>query len=195
TYVDDKGYVQYRRRAQEDAWIVPYNPMLLLKLECHINFEIASTVHLFMYLYKYLFKGPDHINYTINNKFENSSQQPINEFNDYINGRYLSAPEAAWRIFRYPVTTSDPSVLTLPIHLQNANIPQYRRTRNITSTASLLDRYFLRPLDSRFKQLHNNLNATEITLQQIASMIAERGRRMKDFGLPEPNTWTREIIG
>ncbi|CAG8447351.1 5675_t:CDS:2 [Scutellospora calospora] len=38
---------------------------------------------------------PDHINYTINNTSENSSRQPINKFKDYINGRYLSAPEAA----------------------------------------------------------------------------------------------------
>ncbi|CAG8816579.1 7919_t:CDS:2, partial [Gigaspora margarita] len=49
--------------------------------------------------------------------------QHINEFEDYINGRYLSATEAAWRIFRYPITMSDPSVLALPIHLPNANIP------------------------------------------------------------------------
>lgn len=67
TCIDERGYVRYRRRMNEDAWVVPYNPMLILKLECHINFEIASTVNLFMYLYKYLFKGPDYIKYAINN--------------------------------------------------------------------------------------------------------------------------------
>ncbi|CAG8435709.1 3354_t:CDS:2 [Scutellospora calospora] len=57
----------------------------------------------------------DHINYTINNTSENSSRQPINEFKDYINGRYLSAAEAAWRIFRYPITTSDLSKKDNPV--------------------------------------------------------------------------------
>ncbi|CAG8485639.1 7491_t:CDS:2, partial [Gigaspora margarita] len=57
--------------------------------------------------------------------------------------RYLSAPEAAWRIFRYPITMSDPSVLALPIHLQNANISQYTCFYNTSSSASLLDWYFL----------------------------------------------------
>lgn len=117
TYINEKGFVQYRCRTQDDLWIVPYNPILISKLECHINFEVASTVHLFMYLYKYLFKGPDYIKFTINNTPntipENPDQhntkttninptisQRINEFEDYINGRYLSVPEAAWRIFR-----------------------------------------------------------------------------------------------
>ncbi|CAG8839526.1 16090_t:CDS:1, partial [Cetraspora pellucida] len=120
TYINERGYVQYRRRTHDDAWVVPYNPMLIMKLECHINFEISSTVHLFMYLYKYLFKGPDYVKFTVNNadttNFNNldhfeptnlkttdilpntnhqSNSQYINEFNDYIKGRYLSAPEAA----------------------------------------------------------------------------------------------------
>ncbi|CAG8839530.1 3977_t:CDS:1, partial [Cetraspora pellucida] len=133
TYIDERGYMQYRCRTHDDAWVVPYNPILIMKLECHINFEIASTVHLFMYLYKYLFKGPDYIKFTVNNadttNFNNpdhfeptnfkttdilpntnhqSNSQYINEFSDYIKGRYLSAPEAAWRIFRYHITSTDP---------------------------------------------------------------------------------------
>ncbi|CAG8835649.1 24242_t:CDS:2, partial [Cetraspora pellucida] len=38
----------------------------------------------------------------------------------------------------------------------------------------------------------NNHNAINIALQQIASILAEHGRRLRDFGLPEPQTWTKE---
>ncbi|CAG8839267.1 8124_t:CDS:2, partial [Gigaspora margarita] len=170
THVNEKGFVQYRHHMQEDLWVVPYNPMLISKLEYHINFEIASTINLFMYLFKYLFKGPDYVKFAVNSKNTSESKnynrndlgmtsansmpnQHINGFEDYINGRYLSATEAAWRIFRYSITMSDPSVLALPIHLPNTNIPQYTRYQNISSSVSLLDHYFLRPLDSFFTQL------------------------------------------
>jgi len=57
TSIDGRGYVKYRRSELEDVNIVPYNPHLLLLMESHINVEIASTVNLIMYLYKYFFKG------------------------------------------------------------------------------------------------------------------------------------------
>ncbi|CAG8448198.1 15067_t:CDS:2, partial [Cetraspora pellucida] len=72
---------------------------------------------------------------------------------DYIKGRYLSASEAVWRIFHYPITISDPSVLTLPIHLLDTNILQYIHYQRILSSASLLDHYLLRSLESIFTQL------------------------------------------
>lgn len=37
--------------------VVPYNPMLLLKYNCHINVEVVSTVKSIKYLYKYILKG------------------------------------------------------------------------------------------------------------------------------------------
>ncbi|CAG8496235.1 7053_t:CDS:2 [Cetraspora pellucida] len=188
TYIDERGFVQYRRRTLNDLWVVPYNPLLIMKLNCHINFEIASTVHLFMYLYKYIFKGPDCTKFTISNanndvnqpnsqisvtthntfptadgNYPPAQRQSVNEFKDYINGRYLSAPEAAWRIFRYHVTSTNPPVQALPIHLPNSNISQYSRLYNPSSSASLLDRYFLRLIEPLF----DNLKYTEYYEQYI----------------------------
>ncbi|CAG8641625.1 26676_t:CDS:2, partial [Racocetra persica] len=39
----------------------------------------------------------------------------------------------------------------------------------------------------------NYPNAINTTLQQIATLLAEHGRRLHDFGLPEPQTWTKEV--
>ncbi|CAG8838083.1 19814_t:CDS:2, partial [Gigaspora margarita] len=67
--------------------------------------------------------------------------------------RYLSPPEAAWRIFCYPIIISDPLVLILPIHLPNANISQYTHSKNILLSVSLLDHYLLHAFDFCFTQL------------------------------------------
>jgi hypothetical protein len=37
--------------------VVPYCLELLRKFECHLNFEVANTSHIFQYLFKYLHKG------------------------------------------------------------------------------------------------------------------------------------------
>ena len=60
TYIDDRGYVHYRRRSEEDRqWVVPHNRHLLLLADSHFNEEVSCTVNVIMYLYKYIFKGSD----------------------------------------------------------------------------------------------------------------------------------------
>ena len=41
--------------------VVPHNPYLLLKYQCHINVEVVASIAAIKYLYKYVFKGPDRI--------------------------------------------------------------------------------------------------------------------------------------
>ncbi|KAK4404310.1 hypothetical protein Sango_0799600 [Sesamum angolense] len=43
----------------DNSWVVPYNPWLLLKYDCHINVEVCSSIKSVKYLYKYVYKGPD----------------------------------------------------------------------------------------------------------------------------------------
>ena len=38
SYVDKNGYVTYIRRTSDDAWVVPYNPRILLDFLC-LNFD------------------------------------------------------------------------------------------------------------------------------------------------------------
>ncbi|CAG8723754.1 13679_t:CDS:2, partial [Cetraspora pellucida] len=61
---------------------------------------------------------------TADGNYPPAQRQSVNEFKDYINEKYLSAPEAAWRIFRYHVTSPNPPVQALLIHLPNSNISQ-----------------------------------------------------------------------
>ena len=57
TSIDGDGRVHYRRRKPGDEMVVPHCLPLLRKFHCHINFEVASTSHLFQYIFKYVHKG------------------------------------------------------------------------------------------------------------------------------------------
>jgi hypothetical protein len=108
-------------------------------------------VDVFLYPFKYLFKGVD---YT---KFHIAEDHEMDAIDQYIRGRYLSAPEAAWRILAYDICQQHPSVSCLKIHESNGNRFQYSfsgHTRGGTpSQASDLIRYFNRPLHPMFDEI------------------------------------------
>ncbi|XP_057747718.1 uncharacterized protein LOC130966917 [Arachis stenosperma] len=51
----------------DNRWVVPYNPWLLLKYDCHINVEICSIIKSIKYLYKYCYKGQDRVAMEVHN--------------------------------------------------------------------------------------------------------------------------------
>jgi hypothetical protein len=48
------------QRVVDNRWIVSYNLHLETKYHAHINMEICSSIFVVKYLYKYVYKGPDH---------------------------------------------------------------------------------------------------------------------------------------
>jgi len=112
--------------------------------------DIVFTVSIFTYLYKYLYKGPDHTTFHI----PTDNREPVDEIKDYVQGRYLSSHEAAWRILGFHIVSKTPSVTCLPVHLPDRNIPRFTGgvEREADST-SLLIRYFHRPSHSRFTDI------------------------------------------
>ena len=49
----------------DDRWVVSYIPVLTQLMDCHVNVDICFTANVFMYLYKYLFKGPDRTKFAV----------------------------------------------------------------------------------------------------------------------------------
>jgi len=84
-------------------------------------------------------QGPDIAHYRVTNNGD-----PTNKIEDYVHARYLSAPEAAWHILNFETVRKEPSVVCLPVHFAGEN-QALRNTESHGETASLLDRYFLRP--------------------------------------------------
>jgi len=92
------GYPVYYRRndgrtflktpdgfAYDNQWVVPHNPYLTKMFNAHINVEVATGIRSVKYLFKYVYKGPDRVVAVITGL--------INEIQQYIDARYLSAAE------------------------------------------------------------------------------------------------------
>src|SRR5215208_1672680 len=90
TYLGSDGRVVYRRRKSEDGWVVSHIPFLVSALQCHIHADICSKAGVFMYMYKYIYKGLDQCSFAINSSDAASGDgavQYFNEFKEYIRGR------------------------------------------------------------------------------------------------------------
>lgn len=88
--------------------VVPYNPILSLMFDTHINVEIVNTVSSVKYLYKYTFKGVDR------SVFKVVARDEVEMF---LTGRYIGSSEAFWRIFSFETVKKYPPVMKLAIHL------------------------------------------------------------------------------
>lgn len=121
------GYPLYRRRLGmtynahgrmiDNTHVVPYNPYLLLKYNAHINVEVCTSLRAVKYIYKYIYKGFDCANMTIT-----AADNPTlryDEISNFINARYVSAPEAMWRLLESPMYDHSHTVMRLPVHLPN----------------------------------------------------------------------------
>ena len=64
------------------------------------------------YIHKYVFKGHDRVVMAVN-----GPEQARNEIKEYLDGRWVGAPEALWRIFHHRMHQEWPAVERLPFHL------------------------------------------------------------------------------
>jgi hypothetical protein len=90
---DDGRSYQVRGFMLDNRWIIPFNAYSLLLLQCHINVECAVCFGSMKYINKYIDKGGDCGTLTLHDRND--------EVKQYIDGRYFSASEAAWRIFQF----------------------------------------------------------------------------------------------
>ena len=129
TIVDPESfYAIYRRRSPEDggrsmqkggktidnSWIVPYNPYLSLRFDCHINVGVCTSVKTAKYVLKYAHKGNDRAQ--VGTRVEGD---PIDEIQDYQNMRSVGSSEATWHICGFEMTQRHPAVQALRIHLKD----------------------------------------------------------------------------
>nr|XP_047141074.1 uncharacterized protein LOC124816090 [Hydra vulgaris] len=108
----DNGRVVIIKGNQVDnRWVVPYNPWLSKKYQAHINVEACMSIKSVKYLYKYVYKGHDCANVVINESVDHD------EINTYLDCRFVSAPDALWRIYEYFISDMSHTIIRLQIHL------------------------------------------------------------------------------
>jgi len=120
TIFRENGYPFYRRRNNgsqifrngkplNNQHVIPYNTDLCRVFDAHINVEVCESIKAVKYIYKYIYKGPDCLSAKLID--EN------NEIKKYLDGRYITATEAAYRLLGFPLHYESCNVISLPVHL------------------------------------------------------------------------------
>lgn len=143
---DNGRQAKVRGKMLDNRWVVPYNPYLLRMFNCHINVEVCSGIKAVKYLYKYICKGHDRASFSIDKPDVDGN---IDEIKRYVDARWVTPPEAMWRIFGCPLCANDPSVLQLPLHLPNMHRVAFNEQAHLTdvvasekASKSMLTEYF-----------------------------------------------------
>ncbi|XP_074282757.1 uncharacterized protein LOC141607301 [Silene latifolia] len=92
--------------------------VLLLKYRAHINVEWCNQSISIKYLFKYINKGSDRV--TMQSSYTRRNEEDPGRFDEikrFYDCRYLSACEAAWRIFGFDIHYRTPAVERLQYHL------------------------------------------------------------------------------
>ncbi|SCZ98328.1 BZ3500_MvSof-1268-A1-R1_Chr7-1g09098 [Microbotryum saponariae] len=133
TRMHPDGYPLYRRRFRHavvkggviynDGDCVPYSPYLSAKYNAHINVEAVTTIGAIKYLFKYVYKGPDRavarVERAANREGAREDEPVRDEINEFVEGRYISAPEAVHRLFGFSTGRVWPPVNRLLVHLEH----------------------------------------------------------------------------
>lgn len=108
----------------DNSMVVPYNPILLKKYRCHINVEYCASIQSVKYIFDYLHKGGDRAFCKLKkvngkNNENNNKSEVYDEITQYIDGRYISPMEAAWRLQKFPICGRSHGVINLAVHTEN----------------------------------------------------------------------------
>ena len=100
---------------------------------CHINVEVCSSIKAVQYLYKYIYKGHDKASFSID---QPDADGNIDEIKRHVDARWVTPPEAMWRIFGFPLCANYPPVLQLPLHLPNMHRVAFNAQADLNNVVS-----------------------------------------------------------
>ncbi|XP_071932991.1 uncharacterized protein [Coffea arabica] len=154
---NDGSKITIRRFELDNRWIIPYNPSYLLALfDCYMNVEICSTLKLVKYLYKYIFKGYDLISVKI---ISDDSRADVHEIREFQQGRWISPPEAFWRIFEFRLNEMTPAVYTLQVHLPGQQLITFNKNSDLLQLMRKSD--FSKTMLTEFFKMNKTNEKTE----------------------------------
>uniref|UniRef100_A0A0R0JM12 ATP-dependent DNA helicase n=1 Tax=Glycine max TaxID=3847 RepID=A0A0R0JM12_SOYBN len=137
TLLDSNGYPN--GVIIDNRYVVPYNPKLLKKYRAHINIEWCNQSTSIKYLFKYINKGYDRVTAVMLSDSDNAAQNvniQNDELKEYLDCKYISPCEAAWRIFAFPIHGRKPVVERLYFHLPDQHNIIYEDHNDIDDVLS-----------------------------------------------------------
>ncbi|ONM01415.1 hypothetical protein ZEAMMB73_Zm00001d030709 [Zea mays] len=175
------SYPNYRRRDDgrkanvrgcelDNRWVVPYNPYLLRHFNCHINVEACGSIKAVKYLFKYIYKGHDRASVVMRDASKENDD--VDEIQQYRDARWVTPPEALWRIYGFELSQNSPSVMQLQLHLPNMHMVTFHERQ-------MVERVVNRPGADR----------SMITAYFEANKLYEEARGILYRDFPEWYTW------
>src|SRR5688572_18262244 len=148
TIFNVNGYPLYRRRPGLEApvgqftvdnrYVVPYNKFLTMRYNCHINVESCQSVKSIKYIFKYIYKGYDCASVVFQDG--NETNFIHDEIRQYLDARYVSAPEAMWRLLENSMHDRSHATIRLAIHLPNEQLVYFQEGNGETAASKAQNR-------------------------------------------------------
>ncbi|KAL5647573.1 hypothetical protein ACJX0J_041928, partial [Zea mays] len=175
------SYPIYRRRDDDrkekvrgcelgNRWVVPYNPYLLRLFNCHINVEACGSIKAVKYLFKYIYKGHDRASVVMRDA--SKTYDDVDEIKQYRDARWVTPPEALWRIYNFEISQISPPVMQLQLHLPNMHMVAFHEWQ-------MVERVINRP----------GVDRSMLTTYFEANMLHEEARGILYRDFPEWYTW------
>ncbi|XP_019184379.1 PREDICTED: uncharacterized protein LOC109179329 [Ipomoea nil] len=193
SHFDQDGYPLYRRRDDkktikkngielDNRYVVPHNRYLLLKYKAHINVEWCNQSRSIKYLFKYVNKGNDRVTAEFyKTSMDEAGNEIVDEINMYYDCRYVSACEAAWRLFSFEIQYRTPPVERLSFHLPDCQSVVFQDDDSIDN---VLNR----------ETVGQNLVLTveekkNFGLLELEHLLGQQNKSLNDFPpMPTPST-------
>jgi hypothetical protein len=136
---------------------------------CHTNVEVCSSIKAVKYLYKYIYKGHDRASISVSGQ---SKKEDIDEITQYRDARWVTPPEALWRIYGFELSKTNPPVMQLQLHLPNMHMVSYDGKKDITEVINC-----------------EGVEKSMLTAYFEANRINEKARGILYRDFPEYYTW------
>ncbi|XP_062103329.1 uncharacterized protein LOC133814378 [Humulus lupulus] len=95
---------------------------------------MCSTIRAVKYLYKYIYKGHDHVAF---NLVSETNNQQVDEIQQFQSARWIAPPEAMWRIYGFIINEMSPAVYNLPLHLEDQHSVTFRANDDLINILNL----------------------------------------------------------
>ena len=189
----NKGRKKFKKHVN-NSLVVPYNAGLLLKFECHLNVEVCSTVKAVQYLYKYVYKGHDRAAMELRKKLRKEKGKDVkvavDEIKNYLDARFISAPEAFWKLAKFFMHGRAPAVQQLAVHCNIHNTVTYN-PNSVESTKRSMKKQERTTLTAWFE-----CNAQEMITPSIdkktGNVALPRARDLLYHEFPRHYRWMNE---
>jgi len=135
---DDGRKEKIRGHELDNQWVVPYNPYLLRLFNCHINVEACGCIKSVKYLFKYIYKGHDRASVAVRESDKEDEKGNIDEIKQYKDARWVTPPEALWRIYGFDLSKVHPPVKQLQLHLPDLRMVSFHQRQKIKDVVNRL---------------------------------------------------------